>query len=138
MAVYVAGGGFLLALFFATGGGYHWLWIVDHFINEIGLVTVGILECYILGYLYSTEEFMDRVNATSEVKIGRWWIYSVKYITPVILLVILVGKLISTVSHGFPDDDSYPGWALFIGGIFPVILAVYLSFDFIRRWPPRR
>jgi NSS family neurotransmitter:Na+ symporter len=136
MAMLVSLVGLLLAIFFSTGGGYHWLAIVDHFVNEIGLVTVGILECFILGYLYTTETFADKVNETSEVKVGRWWIISIKYVTPTILVVILLAKIVTTLSHGFPDDDSYPGWALLAGGIFPIVLIIVLANFMYGRWRP--
>jgi NSS family neurotransmitter:Na+ symporter len=137
IALYVVGGAFVFSLFFATGGGYHWIWIVDHFVNEIGLVTVGILECFILGYLYTTHKFMDAVNETSEIKISRWWLFSVRYITPVALTIILMAKIILTILHGYPEDDSYPGWALFAGGIFPVVLVIFLSYYMSGRLRPR-
>lgn len=124
----------VLSAFFATGGGYHWLWIVDHFINEIGLVTVGILECFIIGYLYTTRDFMDAVNATSDFPINDRWVISVKYITPVALIIVLLAKIVETARNGF---QGYPGWALFLGGIFPVILIVFLSIYMSRRWRPR-
>jgi NSS family neurotransmitter:Na+ symporter len=127
MAFLVCAASVVLALFFATGGGYHWIWIVDHFVNEIGLVTVGILECFIVGHLYSTQKFMDAVNETSELKVSTWWLYSVRYVTPAVLTIILVAKIVLTALHGYPEDDSYPGWALFLGGIFPVVLIIFLS-----------
>ncbi|MCK5252617.1 MAG: hypothetical protein KAQ96_06695, partial [Thermoplasmata archaeon] len=117
--------------------GYHWIWIVDHFVNEIGLVTVGILECFILGYLYSTQKFMDAVNETSEIKISTWWLYSVKYVTPVLLTIILMAKIVLTALHGYPAEESYPGWALFAGGLFPVILVIFLSYYMSGRLRPR-
>ena len=135
VALYVVGGAFLCSLFFATGGGYHWLQIIDHFINEIGLVTIGILECFILGYLYDSRKFMDAVNETSDVKIGDWWIFSVKYITPAALVIILIAKIVSTISHGF---GGYAGWALVAGGAFPIVLIIFLSMYMSGRWPPRR
>ncbi len=134
MAMIVAGIGTVFALFFATGGGYHWLRIVDHFFNEIGLVMVGILECFIIGYLYSTDKFMAAVNETSEVPIGQWWIYCVKYITPVILVVILLAKIGTTIANGY---EGYPGWALFMGGIAPIALIFFLSIYLSRRLKSR-
>jgi NSS family neurotransmitter:Na+ symporter len=135
-ALYVVAAAFTFSLFFATGGGYHWIWIVDHFVNEIGLVTVGILECFILGYLYSTQKFIDAVNETSEIKISAWWLYSVKYVTPLVLTIILMAKIVLTALHGYPEGDSYPGWALFLGGIFPVLLVIYLSYYMSGRLRP--
>ncbi len=135
MAMYVVGAAFLLSLFFATGGGYHWLQIVDHFVNEIGLVVIGILECFILAYLYDSEKFKKAINATSDVKVDQRWIYSVKYITPGVLVIILIAKIGSTISQGFMD---YASWALVAGGVFPIALVVFLSFYMSGRWPPRQ
>jgi NSS family neurotransmitter:Na+ symporter len=132
----VVGASFIVSLFFATGGGYHWIWIVDHFVNEIGLVTIGILECFILGHLYSTQKFMDAVNETSEIKVAQWWLISVKYVTPLILTIILLAKIVLTALHGYPEGESYAGWALFLGGIFPVILVIFLSFYMSGRLKP--
>jgi NSS family neurotransmitter:Na+ symporter len=137
IALMVVGASFVFALFFATGGGYHWIWIVDHFVNEIGLVTVGILECYIIGYLYTSQKFMDAVNETSEISISQWWLFSVRYVTPIALVIILVGKIVLTAIHGYPEDESYPGWALFAGGLFPVILVIFLSYYMSGRLRPR-
>ena len=127
-----------LALLFATGGGYHWIWIVDHFVNEIGLVTIGVLECFIVGHLYTTQRFIDAVNETSEVRISPWWLYSVRYVTPAVLSLILVAKIVLTALHGYPEDDSYAGWALFAGGIFPVVLVIFLSRYMSGRLRPSR
>jgi NSS family neurotransmitter:Na+ symporter len=137
MALLVVGASLVFAMFFATGGGYHWIWIVDHFVNEIGLVTVGILECFIVGYLYTTHKFVDAVNETSEIKISQWWLISVRYITPLALSIILMAKIVLTALHGYPEDDSYPGWALFLGGIFPVLLVIFLSYYMSGRLGPR-
>ena len=130
MALYVVGAGMALAILFATGGGYHWLWIVDHFFNEIGLIMIGILECFIVAWVYDTKAFVDAVNETSELSISKWWVYSIKYVTPAALTIVLVGKIISTAINGF---EGYPAWALLAGGFIPVCLIIYLSYYLSRR-----
>ncbi len=130
MALYVSGAGMALAILFATGGGYHWLWIVDHFFNEIGLIMIGILECFIVAWVYDTKVFMDAVNVTSELRISKWWVYSIKYVTPAALTIVLVGKIVSTAVNGF---EGYPAWALLAGGFIPVCLIIYLSYYLSRR-----
>jgi NSS family neurotransmitter:Na+ symporter len=134
-ALYVSGAGTALALLFATGGGYHWLWIVDHFFNEIGLILVGILECFIVAWLYETQAFVDAVNATSELKLSKWWVFSIKYVTPGALSVVLVAKIASTALNGF---EGYPAWALLAGGFIPILLILYLSYYLSRRLRERR
>ena len=134
MSMISAAGGALLAVLFATGGGYHWLWIVDNFFNEIGIVTMGLLECYIVGHLYSTKKFVREVNETSELKIGRFWIVCIKYVTPLILMVMLIATLIKTAISGF---QGYPAWAIFVGGLFPIVLMAFIAVRMSRRWGPR-
>ena len=44
--------GFIFSLIFITGAGVHFLEILDHFITNFGLVTVGLLECIIFGWMF--------------------------------------------------------------------------------------
>jgi len=132
LAICVLGGG--LAALFATGGGYHWFWIVDNFFNEVGIVTMGILECFIIGYLYDPNNFVKDVNETSELHVGRFWVYCIKYITPGILVVMLVAKLIKTATSGF---EGYPLWSLLAGGLLPLIVIGIVGVYMSRRWPGR-
>jgi NSS family neurotransmitter:Na+ symporter len=132
LMVCALGGG--LAALFATGGGYHWFWIVDNFFNEVGIVTMGILECFIIGYLYDPNNFVKNVNETSELQVGRFWVYCIKYITPGILVVMLVAKLIKTATSGF---EGYPLWSLLAGGLLPLIVIGFVGVYMSRRWPGR-
>ena len=77
---------------------------------------------------------MAAVNETSEIPIGKWWIFSVKYLTPVILTIILLAKIGTTIMHGY---GGYPGWALLMGGFAPIMLILFLSFYLSGRLKPR-
>ncbi|MBU0497048.1 MAG: sodium-dependent transporter [Candidatus Thermoplasmatota archaeon] len=119
--------GFLLSLLFATGAGLHWLDIVDHFIANFGLVTIGLLECIILGWLFRLATFREHVNKSSDIQIGKWWDTLVKYVVPLILIIILSVALYQNITDPYLN---YPLWVLVLGGILPlaglVILAVFL------------
>lgn len=113
--------GFSGGLIFTTGSGLYWLDIIDHYLNDFGLITVGILECYIIGHIYGPEKLVKHSNQISEIEIGRNWVYSIKYVTPIILGAIIFVKL-TEISEGYGD---YPTWALFIGAsMLPISLAV--------------
>jgi len=115
--------GFFGGLIFTTGGGLHWLDIIDHFLNDFGLITVGILECLIVGYMFGAEKIMDHANNLSEMKVGKGWYYSIKYLTPLILGAIIFVK-ITEVTEGY---GGHPTWALLVGfGMIPVSIAVSL------------
>lgn len=123
--------GVLLSLLFATGGGYHWLSIVDQFFNEIGLVAIGIVECLLIGYIFGPDKLKNLCNATSEIKIGKWWVWSIKYITPSILGIILLTRFVDLAISG---QTGYPMWAVFLGGWVPLGIILLISLHFGRRW----
>lgn len=105
---------FIGGIFFTTGAGLYWLDIIDHFLNNFGLISVGFLECIIAGHLLGGERIARASNRYSELMIGRNWIYSIKYVTPFILGSIVFVK-ITELSNGYND---YPGWSLIAGAGF--------------------
>ena len=121
---------FLIGLLFVTHPGLIWLDIVDHWMNNYGLVVVGLLECLAIGYFYNTEEFKDYVNKVSDVKVGGWWTACVKYITPAILIYSLVQTTITAYATPY---EGYPIWALNAGGwgltVLLYVLAILLMKD---------
>lgn len=121
--------GFLLGLIYTTGGGIHWLSIADHFLSNFGLVLIGLAECIIFGYFLGTEKIREHINEVSDIKIGRWWDLLIKIVVPMALLSIIAFSIIEIFSEGY---NNYPRWALFIGGAFLVILAVFFSFIFMK------
>ena len=121
--------GFFISLLFAFGSGLHWLDIVDHFIANFGLVMIGLVECLILGWMYSISKFRNHANETSEIKIGIWWDYLIKYVIPLALFLLLVIAIIDNVTNPYL---GYPWWVVIIGGFIPCITIFLLSFVFMK------
>jgi len=118
--------GFFISLIFSTGGGSHLLEIVDHFISNFGLVAIGLLECLILGWLYSIYKLRAHANETSEIILGTWWEYSIKYIVPGILMILLVISISNNViENPFP---TVPHWIVLIAGFLPLIAITIVAF----------
>ncbi len=118
--------GFFLSLLFATGGGIHWLKILDHFINNFGLVVIGLAECIILGWMYQIYRLREHANETSEILLGKWWDVLIKFVIPGILIVLLSVTIFNNIiANPYPE---YSPWALVIGGMLPVIVLFTLSF----------
>lgn len=124
---------FPVSLIFVTRGGFYWFDIVDKWICDFGLVISGLIQCLIVGYLYRVEEFRDYLNKQSEVRIGRWWIWALRYITPVALSLILIMNLIKEITEGY---EGYPRWATLIGGWGTVFFWVVLGYYLWKR-PPK-
>jgi len=103
--------GFLGGVIFTTGGGLFWLDIVDRFLSHYGLVVVGILECVLVGWLFRTELIRNHINKVSNLKIGLWWDFLIKFFLPVMLTVILVWDLINELKKPY---GNY-GWGAILG-----------------------
>jgi NSS family neurotransmitter:Na+ symporter len=118
--------GFIFSLFFATGGGLYLLEVVDHFISHFGLVAVGLLECLIFGWLMKIYRLREHANETSDILLGRWWDILIKYIIPVVLIILLLVAVINNISDN--PYPGYPAWLIFAVGIMPLIALTVTAF----------
>lgn len=121
--------GFFISLLFATGSGLHWLDIVDHFIANFGLVMIGLVECLILGWMYKISKLRKHANETSEIKIGIWWDYLIKFVIPFVLFLLLAIAIIDNITNPYL---GYPWWVIVLGGVTPCLAIFLLSFVFMK------
>jgi NSS family neurotransmitter:Na+ symporter len=121
--------GFFLSLIYATSSGLFILDIVDHFIANYGLVLIGLLECLILGWIFNVKRLREHANETSEIKIGVWWDFLIKYFIPIFLIILLIVGVYQNIIEPYL---GYELWVIFIIGIFPLIFMFILSFIFMR------
>lgn len=124
--------GFLSGLLYATQGGLYWLDIVDHFLSIYALLIVGILESIIIGWVFGAEKLRQYINRVSEIKVGKWFNLSVKYITPIALIVILAFTLNDEIKNPY---EGYPVWALLTG--FAILIATPIVALILSKIPPK-
>jgi NSS family neurotransmitter:Na+ symporter len=120
--------GFLASLVFTTGSGLHWLDIVDHFISSFGLVLVGLVECLILGWVFHLAILRDNANKTSDILIGRWWDFLIKYVVPCILTILLLAAVYQNILSPYVE----PWWVIIPGGVLPCLGIFLISFLLMR------
>ncbi len=128
IAALVCGAMFLLGIIYTTRGGLYYLDIVDHFVVNYLLVLVGFFEAVAVGWLYGPEKLRKFINSVSSWKVGRWWNYTIKYVIPLVLAVLLVVQFVREIRAPY---EGYPAWALSIGWavvIVPLIIALALVF----------
>lgn len=118
--------GFFFSLIFITGAGVHFLEIVDHFITNFGLVTIGLLECIVFGWMFRLSKLRNHANKTSDILLGRWWDILIKYVIPAILIILLIMAIINNVTNN--PYPSYPSWLVVLFGIGPLLIITGLSF----------
>ena len=95
--------GFAGSLLFTTNGGLFWLDIVDHFINNYGLVVAGLLECIVVGWFFNLDIIRKHLNKVSRIQLGTWWNWTIKLFLPLFLAVILLNQLIEELFTAYND-----------------------------------
>ncbi len=115
--------GFLLGTIYCTKAGLYWLDIVDHWMNW-GLVIVGLLEAILIGWFLDIEKIAEDIDSTSQIKLGKIWVFSIKYLTPIILFLTIVTSIYKEFKTPY---EGYSIWALLIGGWLMLMLLFSLA-----------
>uniref|UniRef100_A0A2C9JMC1 Uncharacterized protein n=1 Tax=Biomphalaria glabrata TaxID=6526 RepID=A0A2C9JMC1_BIOGL len=121
---------FLLALPLACRGGIYLFQLVDWYIAAFSTAAIGLLQTVAVAWIYGAERFMDDI----QLMIGRRPLYLFnilwRYITPVVLLVLLVASLLTYESPTFKEYHYTSGavafgWFIAIVWFLPVpVMAV--------------
>jgi len=117
--------GFLLSLVFTTQGGLLLVDIVDHFINNFGIVFAGLVEVLVLSWFFKLDSLREHANSLSDFSIGRWWNFCLKILTPMVLSYMAIGNLIGDIKKPY---EGYPISSIIIFGWAIVVGIVILSF----------
>lgn len=91
--------GFIVTMIFTTGAGSTILSIFDMFLNNFVLLFAIIIECITFGWLYKIDNLIWVLNKKTPFKIGRWWKYIIKFILPIILVVLWINGVISILQY---------------------------------------
>ena len=120
--------GFAVSLIYTTNAGLYILDIVDHFITNYALVLGGLLECLFVGWVIKADTVSDYVNSLGMMRLIKAWDYCIKYVTPVVLIIILFNTFSSDFQKAYGGYAKTALWG-FGGGMlfFTLVLAVYFS-----------
>jgi neurotransmitter:Na+ symporter, NSS family len=112
---------FLLSIFFVTGAGLLILDIVDEFINKVGITACGLIEIVLIAWFFRPEEIRKAANEFSNFSIGKWWTYTLKFLTVVILGISLIITIVGYFKDGY---GGYPTNLLLIFGLGSIIAVI--------------
>lgn len=119
---------FLISILFITGAGLNILDIVDAFINNIGVATGGLIEVILITRFFNPEKLRQEANEFSNFSIGKWWIYSLKVVTTIVLGVMLFLNTKDFIVNGYGEysasDVRVFGWGCIL---FVVVVADVLN-----------
>lgn len=121
----VIGISLLFSLIYATKGGLYWLDIVDHFVNNYGLLLVGILEAVAICWVYGEDKIREWVNSYSDVIAGTWWTVAAKGFLPIVLFVLLVQETRNNLAEpygGYETNALLLGFGALIVGIIIALI----------------
>lgn len=114
--------GFLISLVFTTGAGNYLLGITDEFLNQFGIFFAILLQAIIFGWLYGVDKLTSILNEKSIIKVGKKWVFVLKYLLPAVLIVLWTMELIHKLTTGFTTEALVELVLLCIIIIIPVIL----------------
>ena len=127
-ATLVSGLAFLVGLIFISRGGLLWLDQVDYFLNNFGLVLIGLFTCLLIGWGYGAHKIREAINEVSEIKIGVWFDICIKFITPIVLIILLVLNFIERIKDPY---EGYPGFMQLVGGWGMMAVFIILGIVFM-------
>ncbi len=114
----------LVGILYTTKSGLYWLDIVDYFMNNYGLLVVGILQCIAIGYFYNHREMREYANSKSDFTIGRWWDFCIKYLTPIVVTILFITNIIDRIKSPY---GGYSRLAEFLGGWLVLIIIIIIA-----------
>ncbi len=130
-AVLIVGGltALVSILLFPTTNGVHLLDVVDHFINQYGIVVAAFVAVIAVAWvLRQLEPLGEHANATSAIKVGPLWRITLGVVTPIMLGWMLWDSLrIELVENYSGYSGGFllgAGWAVALGAL---VLGVILS-----------
>lgn len=118
----------VISLIYTTGSGLYFLDVVDHFVSDYLLVGTVLLQCIAFGWIANTEEWRRYINSISDIRIGSIWTFSLRFICPLALIILLSFSLYSDFSTPYED---YPQSLLWVGQgvcLLAFIVSFYYSF----------
>ena len=115
-ATIICGSGLIISMAFATNGGLLLLDLVDHFANNVGIVVSCFIEIILMAWLLKIADVREYVNKVSDFSIGAWFDICLRFITPVILAMIVATKFQTLITEGYGGYAQFDlmllGWGL--------------------------
>ncbi len=97
--------GALASMIYATSAGGYILGIADVFINNIFTIFSVFIECILFAWVFKAEKLIGFLNSRSKTfKLGKWWLLHVKYVIPILLVIIWFGGMHELLSIKTPES----------------------------------
>ena len=116
----------LSLVLFATTSGIYVLDIVDHFVNQYGILLVALISMLVVAWvLRALTGLGEHLNVHGRPRVGVGWRVLTSLVAPLGLALVLVFALRDDL--GTPYED-YPGWLLLVFGWLLVVALPVVGF----------
>jgi NSS family neurotransmitter:Na+ symporter len=90
--------GCALSLILTTGISSYLVGIIDSFVNEFGILILIGIQCIIFAWFYGVDHFIPALNEHSTFNVGKTWTFVIKYLLPVVLIVMWIIGIVQLFS----------------------------------------
>ncbi|XP_074653267.1 sodium-dependent proline transporter-like isoform X2 [Tubulanus polymorphus] len=112
-------GCFLLGLTCCSRGGMYMLQLMDNYCATYSVLLIGFTECMVIAWVYGVNRFYGNINEMIDMNITPWWKYCWKFITPALILFIMIFTWIDFKPSKY-GDHIYPVWADALGWMISI------------------
>jgi len=126
--------GWIVGFLFCNPGGLHLLDAMDHYLSH-GLMMIGLIQCILIGWVFGTFKLRKHINAVSERRITWFWEFCIKWLTPIVLIWLLIQNFYEDWRALWDDDATfYEGMPLWINliGLLTLVFACTVGFILAR------
>ena len=129
----------LSLVFLSTTSGLHVLDIVDHFVNQFGILLVAVVSMVVIAWgVRALPELAGHLNDGSSLHLGTWWRVLIGVVAPVALTYVLADSFWTDVNTKYGDPTApYPDWMIGVFGWGTAAAVALLGFLAARvKWRP--
>ena len=80
--------GCAFSILLTTGISSYLVGIIDAFVNEFGILLLIGVQCIVFAWFYGVEHFLPALNEHSTFKVGKTWSFVIKYLLPIVLIIM--------------------------------------------------
>jgi SNF family Na+-dependent transporter len=93
----------------------------DYWAGTVSLVVFAMLEAILFAWVFGVDKGWQEINNGADIKIPGFFKYLLKYVTPVMLIIIFFGSLAAPVNDDW-SKVSIKGWEVSPGSIIGKII----------------
>ena len=88
------------------------------------MAVAGLIETILVGWFFNLKSIREYVNPISDFAVGNWWQVSIKVITPLLLGIMTVFKIIEDIQKPY---EGYSFASLMTYGVGVIIMTVVIG-----------